>query len=154
MSNSRRRRNVCISWCASPRTRPSLKTEQYGIRFTQSEYTFYRLEDVEAKSTTSSKDETERRWLAVEDNAQLRSREWPDDVSIDVYVEGLAVVLDEKRDAKAEADDKKLRPHLMFLSNGEVMPDTEVHISSTQTQKTWRVGIDDDGLLAVKPLEG
>ena len=112
------------------------------------------MQDVEVKTSSSADDDTERRWMAIEDNAQLRSREWPDDVAIDVYVEGLAVVLDEERDAKAEAEDKKLRPHLMFLSNGEMMPDTEVHISSTETQKTWRIGVDDDGLLAVAPLEG
>lgn len=129
------------------------KTAQYGVRFTETEYTFYRLEkSADDKSPGDQDSDDKRRWLAIEDHAQLRSREWPEELAVDVFVEGLPIALDQQRDAAAEAKDKKLRPHIMFLSNGEVMPNAEIHLSSTETEKTWRVGIDDDGLLAVKPL--
>ena len=86
------------------------------------------------------------------DEQRLRAREWPEEIEIEVFVEGLPIVLDEVRDAKAESTQEKLRPHLMFLSNGETMPNVEVHLSSSESSKTWRIGRSEEGLLALDQL--
>ncbi len=130
------------------------KSAQLGVRFTHSEYTFYTLQDTppDAPDTNfgaqDDNDAVVRRWVATEDHAQLHTREWPEDIKLEVFVEGLPIVLDEQRDAKAEADKTDFRPHLIFLSNGEVLPDVEVRLGSTESEKTWRVGIGEDGVLA------
>ena len=130
------------------------KTAEYGLRFTQRDYTFYTLEDAESDSSSEDENSTERRWVALADTEQLRSRTWPEDIEIELFVEGIAVVLDEERDEKAEQEEEeKLRPHLVFLSNGELLPDVELHLRSTTTEKAWRVGIGEEGLLALGPLE-
>ncbi|MEM7208139.1 MAG: prepilin-type N-terminal cleavage/methylation domain-containing protein [Pseudomonadota bacterium] len=137
------------------------QTTEYGVRFTQSDYAFYTLISVESDTSQSSfnssdsskKTKRELRWQASTDSPHLRAREWPEDVEIEVYVEGLPIVLDEKRDEKAEQKDEKLRPHLMFLSNGEVLPDVEVQLRSTESEKAWRIGIGEDGVLALGLIE-
>ncbi len=129
------------------------KTAQYGVRFSHSEYTFYSLQDVPASDDeTESEKKDRRRWLAIDDRL-LRAREWLPGIEIEVFVEGLPIALEERRDAKAEAAKDDLRPHLMFLSNGETLPDVEVHLRSSESQKAWRIGIGDEGVLTLGPLE-
>jgi hypothetical protein len=129
------------------------KATQYGIRFTHREYTFYSLQDVAKTATTVGANKTSaRRWLAI-DGRRLRAREWPREIEIEVFVEGLPIVLEEVRDPKAESKQDKLRPHLMFLSNGETLPDVEVRLSSSESEITWRIGNGEQGVLTLKQLE-
>ncbi len=127
------------------------KATQYGIRFTHSDYTFYSLQDA-ADATAGVKKRKSRRWLAI-DERRLRAREWPREIEIEVFVEGLPIVLEQVRDAKAESEQDKLRPHLMFLSNGETLPDVEVRLSSSESDVTWRIGNGEQGVLTLDQLE-
>ncbi|MEM7294906.1 MAG: type II secretion system minor pseudopilin GspH [Pseudomonadota bacterium] len=131
------------------------KTTEFGLRLTHSDYTFYTLVDnpSASSSSVSSEKKSRRRWVAVSEAPQLRSREWPEEIEVELFVEGLPVTLDEERDPKAEAKDERLRPHLLFLSNGEVIPNVEMHLRSAASEKAWRIGFNEDGVLALAPLE-
>ena len=130
------------------------KSEQLGVRFTLNDYTFYQLQEKpQPAAGTSSKKKTKRIWQPVAGDKQLRTREWPDEVEVEVKVDGVFIVLEEERDAKAEARQEDLRPHMIFLSNGEILPDTEVQLRSRESKKAWRVALNEDGIMAIEPLE-
>lgn len=129
------------------------KRAQYGIRFTHREYTFYTLQDAPKSSDDQLADKGDtRRWLAINEK-YLRAREWSGQIEIEVFVEGLPIALDEVRDAKIEAEQNDLRPHLMFLSNGETLPRVEVYLRSSESTKTWRIGMGEEGRLTLQQLE-
>ena len=127
------------------------KTTEYGVRFTHSDYAFYQLE----RSTTGSGDTRKvvRRWVPLSEHRLLRSQEWQQGIEVEVYVEGLPVVLDEERDEEAENKDESLKPHLMFLSNGDVMPNVELHLHSEHTEAAWRIGLTEEGVMGLSLLE-
>jgi hypothetical protein len=41
----------------------------------------------------------------------------------------------------------------MFLCNGETLPDVEVRLSISESEKTWRIGNGEQGILTLNQLE-
>jgi len=107
------------------------KNVQIGIRFTDGDYQFLKLEG----------GNREGKWIAYDD-ATFRKREWPDDFEVDISVAGVPIVLESVEEAKI---DEKTRPHVMMLSNGEIMPDFRVIIDKGLLDDRWYVatGVDD-----------
>jgi type II secretion system protein H len=101
------------------------KTRELGIRFTDRDYQFLQLDG----------DGREGKWVAYEDTT-FRKREWPDNFEVEIEVSGVAVELE---DAENFEIDEKTRPHVMFLSNGEVMPDFRVLIDKGILDDRWQV---------------
>ena len=126
--------------------------KQYGVRFTQRGYAFYSLEEKQRDSEQSG-DLVELVWRVVQGDKQLRQREWPEGVLVDVYVDGIAIALDAELDQAAEAQSDDLKPHWQFLSNGESLPSVEVRLSSRDAQTSWRVAVGDEGLLIAETLK-
>lgn len=101
------------------------KTQQIGVRFTDRKYHFLLLDG----------DGREGKWVSHE-SKMFRDREWPDDFDVQVEISGLTVELEDSEEFEI---DEKTRPHIMFLSNGEVMPDFAVSIEKGFNNDRWRV---------------
>ncbi|PID61091.1 MAG: hypothetical protein CSB44_08475 [Gammaproteobacteria bacterium] len=91
--------------------------QQFGIRFHPEAYTFLVLVKGE---------DGEELWEAFEDD-QLSFRESGLQIEFDVEISGVPITLEPWEDELAEVSkENPLKPHVMFLSNGEVMPDFRV----------------------------
>lgn len=101
------------------------KTREIGIRFTDGDYQFLTLDG----------DNRTGKWIAYESKT-FRKREWPDDFDVEVEISGVGVELELSEAFKI---DEKTRPHVMFLSNGELMPDFKVLIEKGFNDDRWQV---------------
>jgi len=101
------------------------KTTEIGIRFTDGDYQFLKLEG----------DNRTGKWVAYESDT-FRKREWPEGFEIEVEIAGVGVALEPVEDAKI---DENTRPHVMMLSNGEIMPDFKVIVDKGLLENRWQV---------------
>lgn len=109
------------------------KGSELGIRFTDNDYQFLKLEG----------GNREGKWVQYDDKT-FRKREWPEGFEVELQIAGVAVVLESAEDAKI---DEKTRPHVMMLSNGEIMPDFEIIIDKGLLEDRWRVATGVDELI-------
>jgi len=107
------------------------KTTEIGILFTEGDYQFLKLEG----------DNRTGKWVPFESDT-FRKREWPEGVEIELEIAGVGVVLESADNAKI---DEKTRPHVMLLSNGEIMPDFRVIVDKGSLDDRWQVasGVED-----------
>ena len=101
------------------------KTRELGIRFTDGEYQFLKLDG----------DGRSGKWVGY-DESVFRKREWPDDFEVEIELAGVNLQLESAEEFKI---DEKTRPHVMFLSNGEVIPDFRVLIDKGILDDQWQV---------------
>jgi general secretion pathway protein H len=115
------------------------KTRQLGVRFTDRKYHFLLLDG----------DGREGKWVDHEDKL-FRTREWPQDFDVRLEIAGVTVELD---DSELFEIDDKTRPHIMFLSNGEVMPDFKVVVEKGFNDERWEVASGVEELITVGKAE-
>ena len=99
--------------------------QQFGIRFHPESYEFYLL---------ANEDDGEPSWQIIDDE---RLRFAPPDypVEFQVDISGLPIVLEPLADElESVTDDEPLKPHVMFLSNGEIMPDFLIRIADAEDE--------------------
>ena len=101
------------------------KATEIGVRFTDGDYQFLKLEG----------DNRTGKWVAYESDS-FRKREWPDGIEVEVEIAGVPVALEAADEAKI---DEKTRPHVMLLSNGEIMPDFKVTVDKGFLEDRWQV---------------
>jgi len=101
------------------------KTREIGIRFTDKDYQFLLLDG----------DGRKGKWIAYEEPV-FKKRQWPDGFEVEVEIAAVGVEL---QDAESFKIDEKTRPHVMFLSNGELMPDFRVLIDKGVLAQRWQV---------------
>ncbi len=101
------------------------KTRQIGIRFTEQDYQFLVLDG----------DNRTGKWVAY-DSKTFRKRDWPEDFEVEVEISGVAIELEDTESFKI---DEKTRPHVMFLSNGELLPDFKVLVDKGLSDNRWQV---------------
>lgn len=119
--------------------------QQFGIRFHPGSYSFYVL---------LTNDEDEQTWEMFEDE-QLRFKAPPVDLEFAVDVSGLPIVLEELIDELNDADDENpIKPHIIFLSNGEIMPDFRILISDLDTEFQYQVAAGEILPIVVEQLTG
>ena len=91
--------------------------QQFGIRFHPESYTFF---------TLSADEEGNGSWQVFPDD---RLKFEPPDLKVEFEVElsGIPIILDElEAELDAATDEDPIRPHVMFLSNGEIVPDFRI----------------------------
>ena len=119
--------------------------KQFGIRFHPQSYEFYILTENE---------EGEQRWELYEDK-QLRFRDGNVSTEFAVDISGLPIVLEDLADELADAtDEDPLKPHVIFLSNGEIIPDFRVVISDLEGEHRYEVATGEVLPIVVEQLEG
>ncbi|NND90126.1 MAG: prepilin-type N-terminal cleavage/methylation domain-containing protein [Granulosicoccus sp.] len=118
---------------------------QFGIRFHPESYEFYMLTENE---------EGEQRWEIYEDG-QLRFRN-PDILTeFEVDISGLPIILEElAEEIKDATDEDPLKPHIIFLSNGEIIPDFRIRISDQDGEYRYEVATGEVLPVVVEQLEG
>ena len=105
--------------------------QQLGIRFHPGSYSFFILSEPDKKG--------EQRWTVLEDE-RLKFKEQDMAVEFQVDISGLPIVLEELADEMKEAtDDEPLKPHVLFLSNGEIMPDFNIVVSDPDREYEYRI---------------
>lgn len=91
--------------------------QQFGIRFHPESYTFFAL--IPDETGVGS-------WEVFED-ARLKFEKPDFKIEFEVEISGLPIILDELDvELEAESDEEPIKPHVMFLSNGEMVPDFRV----------------------------
>lgn len=119
--------------------------QQFGIRFHPESYEFYIL------STDEGGDQV---WEMFEDE-QLSFRQPQVDVEFAVDISGLPIILEDLSDELADASEENpIKPHVIFLSNGEIIPDFRIIISDLEGEYRHQVATGDILPVVVEQLDG
>lgn len=103
--------------------------QQLGIRFHPNSYEFYIL-NADEKTGDST-------WEIIEDE-RLKFKDIPVTIEFDVEISGLPIVLEELEEEQASATkDDPIKPHVLFLSNGEMMPDFRVVMTDEEGEHEY-----------------
>lgn len=99
--------------------------QNFGIRFHPNSYEFYVLAEDESGEST---------WELFEDE-QLKFRDPPVPIEFAVDISGLPIVLEELvAELEAATDEDPIKPHVMFLANGEMMPDFRILMTDSDNE--------------------
>lgn len=103
--------------------------KELGLRFGEGEFVFYQLEKKTSQNskTTDSEESQQPKppyWLPVKEDPRLRSRPLPEEMELELEISGVEVLVE----TPSETDTKefKVKPQIMMLSNGEVIPDFSI----------------------------
>lgn len=119
--------------------------KQFGIRFHPESYEFYILTET---------DEGDSRWEIFEDD-QLRFKNTQVVTEFEVDISGLPIILEElAEEIKDATEEDPLKPHIIFLSNGEIMPDFRIRISDVDGEYRYEVATGDVQPVVVEQLSG
>lgn len=119
--------------------------QQFGIRFHPESYEFFIL---------SQTDEGQPLWEIFEDK-QLKFKNSDVVTDYEVDISGLPIILGDLSEELADAtDEDPLKPHIIFLSNGEIMPDFRVRISDREGEVRYEVATGDIRPVVVEKLDG
>ncbi|MFK7891397.1 MAG: Tfp pilus assembly protein FimT/FimU, partial [Granulosicoccus sp.] len=119
--------------------------QQFGIRFHPESYSFYALTDDGSGKQI---------WQAYEDE-QLRHRTPDAELEYAVDISGLPIVLEDLEDELSEAtDEEPLKPHVIFLSNGEIFPDFNIVVGDLEGEFRYSIATGDVLPVVVESLDG
>ena len=119
--------------------------QQFGIRFHPDSYEFYIL---------AENDEGKPRWELFEDD-QLRFKSTGVDTEFAVDISGLPIVLEALVDELDDVtDESPIKPHVIFLSNGEIFPDFRIMISDSDNEFRYEVAAGEVLPIVVEQLSG
>lgn len=119
--------------------------QQFGIRFHPTSYEFFIL--LEGDDDKSS-------WQLFDDE-RLQYRATGVETEFEVDISGVPIVLGELEAELAEAtDEDPLKPHVLFLSNGEIMPDFRIVVSDPEGEFRHQVTSGEIKPIVVEKLEG
>lgn len=119
--------------------------QQFGMRFHPDSYGFYIL-------TTDEKGK--QVWEMFEDE-QLSFRTPKVELEFQVDISGLPIVLEDLVDELKDAtDEDPIKPHIIFLSNGEIMPDFRVLITDLDGEYQYEVATGEILPVVVEQLAG
>lgn len=119
--------------------------QQFGIRFHPESYEFYILNDNEDGDST---------WEIFEDG-QLRFKPLDVPTEFQVDISGLPIVLEDLVSELEDAtEEDPLKPHVIFLSNGEIIPDFRIQISDLDGEYRFEVAAGEVLPIVVEQLEG
>jgi prepilin-type N-terminal cleavage/methylation domain-containing protein len=119
--------------------------QQFGIRFHPTSYEFFIL---------AENGKGESNWEIFEDG-QLKFKDNNIETEFEVDISGLPIVLgDLVEEIKDATDEDPLKPHVIFLSNGEIIPDFRIRISDREGEYRYEVAAGEILPVVVESLEG
>ena len=119
--------------------------QQFGIRFHPESYEFYILSENEDGDSV---------WEMFEDG-QLKFRNEAISTEFQVDISGLPIILEELSEELADVtDENPMKPHIIFLSNGEIIPDFRIRISDLEGEFLYEVATGEVLPVVVEQLEG
>ena len=127
--------------------------QQFGVRFHPDSYEFWMLAPKEpGEGEKAGEDELE--WQPVLDE-RLGFRPTGVATEFELELSGVPVLLaplDEE--LRRESDEDPIKPHVLFLSNGEALPDFRIVITDSEAEFRWQVATGELEPLVVEQLEG
>lgn len=122
--------------------------QQLGIRFHPESYEFYILAPAEEGGDAV--------WQPTDDE-RLSMREPQVPVEFEVEIEGLPIVLEtleEEQKSQSGTEPEPIKPHILLLSNGEIMPDFRVVVTDSEEQEyKYQVYSGEEEPIVVEPFE-
>lgn len=103
--------------------------QQLGIRFHPESYEFYIL--------VAPEEGDDAVWQPTDDE-RLSMREPQVPVEFEVEIESLSIVLEtleEELESQSSTESDPVKPHVLLLSNGEIMPDFRVVVTDSEAQE-------------------
>ena len=117
---------------------------QLGIRFHPEDYEFYFL---------APDDKGNQVWQILEDQ-RLRFKGSQEELEFQVDISGVPVVLETlEEELAAQVENEELKPHVMFLSNGEIMPDFSITLSDAESRFRHQIFTGVDLPVVVEQIE-
>jgi len=118
---------------------------QLGVRFHPEDYEFYFL---------GADEEGAQSWQILDDE-RLRFRESNEEIEFQVDISGVPILLETLEDERAALteEDPEIKPHIMFLSNGEIMPDFAITVADSEARFRHQVYTGVDLPVVVEQLE-
>ena len=121
--------------------------KELGLRFGEGEFVFYQLEKKKGKQTEEeesgdSKQPKPPYWLPVHEDPRLRTRPIPEEMELELSISGVEVLIENP--TETEQKEYKVKPQIMMLSNGEVLPDFSILIRDIDGEYEYTVatGVD------------
>ena len=121
--------------------------KELGLRFGEEDYGFYQLDkspqetegDEQQADSSQTEDAAKKKpqWREVTGDPRLRKRTLPEDIEIVLEISGIEIIIQEPTEEDREAG--KVKPHLMMLSNGEIMPDFSITLLDELDDRAWIV---------------
>lgn len=119
--------------------------QNFGIRFHPGSYEFYVLSEDESGESS---------WELFEDE-QLKFRDPSVPTEFAVDISGVPIILEELSVELDEAtDEDPIKPHVLFLSNGEMMPDFRVLITDEDREFEYVVETGEIEPVVVEQVSG
>lgn len=123
--------------------------KQFGIRFHPESYSFFIL------TTSDSEDGDEQQSWELYEDEQLRFKAPSEVTEFSVDISGVPIVLGDLVDELSESSDENpLKPHIIFVSNGEIMPDFRIRIRDLEGEFEYEVATGEVLPVVVEQLAG
>lgn len=120
--------------------------QQFGIRFHPNSYEFWIL--------AAEEEGDDPKWAPFDDE-RLRYDEPAIPLEFQVEISGMPIVLGELVEELEDAtDEEPLKPHILFLSNGEIMPDFRVVVADIEGEFRYEVRSGEVLPIVVEQLAG
>ncbi len=116
--------------------------KELGLRFGEGEFVFYQLEKKKGKieETEDSADSKQPKppyWLPVQNDARLRTRPISEQMEVELEISGVEVLIENP--TETDTEEYKVKPQIMMLSNGEVIPDFSILIRDIDGEYEYTV---------------
>lgn len=116
--------------------------KELGLRFGEGEFVFYQLEKkksqkVDNNESSDSKQPKPPYWLPVNQDPRLRSRPIPEQMELELSISGVEVLVENP--TATDVEELKVKPQIMMLSNGEVLPDFSILIRDIDGEHEYTV---------------
>ncbi len=116
--------------------------KELGIRFSPEDFVFYQLNKVK-KSVTQKKPaqasakakKIKSFWQPLTEDRRLRRRTLLSDIELILEISGVEVIVDEP--SKDDIQGRKVKPQILILSNGELVPDFRITLIDTQSDDRY-----------------
>ena len=104
---------------------------EFGIRFHPQRYEFWVL--------SAEEEGAEKTWVPVDDE-RLSFREVDYPVNFELDLSGVPVVLETlEEELSGATEESPIVPHVLFLSNGELLPDFRVLMRDEEEEYNWQI---------------
>lgn len=108
-----------------------LQVRTLGLRVADGHYRFQEL--------------SQEGWRALPDDRVLPEHELPDEMRLDVELDGIEIALD----AETDSDEQRPRPQIYFLASGEILPDFRLRLTAEDTDIEFTIAPGDEQWLGL-----
>ncbi len=131
--------------------------KELGLRFGERNFGFYQLQKAVEKAeensseTQDSEEDNKPFWQPLSEDQRLRKRILAEEIELELEISGVEVVIEDPAESDIEA--RKVKPQIMMLSNGEIVPDFRLRLQDEDHEYGFTVSSGTDVPVVVERLE-